>query len=156
MHDCPCGSGRKYEQCCGLYLDEGVPAETAEALMRSRYTAHCKENLGYLFRTWHPETRPGHNALNLQKDILWTGLEIISTEAGRPGDEQGMVEFVAQWVSSGQTLSMHEKSRFVCQEGQWLYVDGDVRQERPTPVKVGRNDLCPCGSGRKYKKCCSP
>jgi len=155
MVDCPCGSGQEYKKCCSRYLDESMLADSAVALMRSRYTAYTKKDVDHLLRSWHPTTRPRSGKFNLQEDISWTGLEIVSTEGGGPGDVQGTVGFIARFISSGKSGCLHEKSRFVRQDGQWLYVNGDILQEKPaTGAKIGRNDQCPCGSGRKYKKCC--
>jgi SEC-C motif-containing protein len=146
---CPCGTGRTFGACCGPYVEGQRPAATAQALMRSRYSAYVRRDPGYLLRTWHPSTRP--DDLDLGDDILWLGLEILRSEAGGPDDREGVVEFIAHYRSGVQRQSLHEASRFVREGGVWLYVAGDVRHSRQRP---GRNDPCPCGSGRKYKRCC--
>ena len=153
--NCPCGSGKTYGDCCGPVLAGTKRAMTAEALMRSRYTAYTKKDGSYLLRTWHQETRPEVSQLGLDDPVTWTGLEIIATESGKEGDSRGVVEFIARFVQNGRTRQLHERSRFVCQDGAWFYVDGDSPGPlSDTPAKIGRNEPCPCGSGKKFKKCC--
>lgn len=119
---CPCGSGLALASCCGPRLDGSVPAETAEALMRSRYTAYATRDAGYVFRTWHPRTRPDEVTLD---DTRWTGLEVLRVEAGGADDATGVVEFVATWRSGRDVGRLHEVSRFEQRARRWLYVDGD-------------------------------
>ncbi|MFI5686361.1 YchJ family protein [Streptomyces sp. NPDC051636] len=115
---CPCGLPETYEACCGRY-HSGAAAPTAEALMRSRYSAFVKEDTGYLMRTWHPRTRP--ERLELDPGMRWTGLEILGTAGGSAFHTTGTVEFRASY--RGGTL--RERSRFERVEGDWVYVDGD-------------------------------
>lgn len=121
---------------------------TAEALMRSRYSAFVLKLSDYLSATWHPSTRP--DSLDIgNDDTVWQRLVIVSTEKGSEADRDGVVEFAA-FYSGGQ---LHERSRFVKEDGRWFYVEGDILPLIASE-KVGRNDPCPCGSGKKYKKCC--
>ena len=155
MKSCPCGSNKPYEQCCGPYLRGSDAAPTAEALMRSRYTAYSEKNAAYLLTSWHPSTRPEPDELGLNDTVSWSGLEIIMTKAGGKDDETGVVEFIAHYFNAKRLGSIHERSRFGRHEGRWVYVDGEVQVQRPEhPGKIGRNDPCYCGSGKKYKKCC--
>ena len=117
---CPCGSGAALAACCGRYLG-GIPAPTPEALMRSRYTAFAVGDADYLARTWHPGTRP--ETLDLEPDLRWRGLEIVSAEAGH---KRGTVEFRASWSQGGTRGVLHERSRFVRQSERWWYLDGVV------------------------------
>lgn len=150
---CPCGSGVDYAQCCGPYLSGERHAPTAEALMRSRYTAYTRDDRDYIARTWDPETVPDL-ADNLG-DIVWCGLDVQATETGGINDSVGMVEFVAHYQAQGKPGSLHEVSHFRKADGQWLYVGGETVAQQPVRVnKTGRNEPCPCGSGRKFKKCC--
>ncbi|RLK61750.1 YchJ family protein [Actinokineospora cianjurensis] len=121
---CPCGTGHPYADCCGR-AHRGTPAPTAEALMRSRYTAFTRADTDYLTRTWHPDTRPTN--LTLDPDQHWTHLEILSTEAGTPTHTTGTVEFRAHYHHRGHPDSLHELSRFTRLADQWLYLDGDIR-----------------------------
>jgi SEC-C motif-containing protein len=122
--------------------------------MRSRYSAFALGNSAYLLRTWHPSTSP--NELNLETSAAWCSLEVLAIEGGKEHDDKGIVEFKAQYINQGKVGTMHEVSRFVKQEGRWFYVDGDLRDTSGELQKVGRNEPCPCGSGRKFKKCCGP
>ena len=124
---CPCGSGKSYPACCGSYLDHGQPPATAETLMRSRYSGYVLAREEYLLRTWHKSTRPG--TLDLSSDtgtVNWLGLKIVRTEAGNPGDTRGVVEFVARYKVGGKAHRLHETSRFIREDGQWLYLDGTL------------------------------
>lgn len=153
---CPCGSGIPYAVCCEPLLSGHTQAATAEALMRSRYTAYAERNIGYLLRTWHPSTRP--SVLDPATMPDWCSLEIVRTERGGAGDEEGLVEFVATALLGKRLCKLHEASRFVREGGQWYYLDGDMtgagESVEADTAKVGRNDPCSCGSGRKFKKCC--
>ncbi len=124
---CPCGLGQDYAACCGLYIGRAAAAPTAEALMRSRYSAYVRSDAKYLLRTWHVSTRPQNLELGAERAVKWLGLEILMTEAGGGGDAQGAVEFVARYKVNGKSCRLHERSRFIKEDGQWFYVDGDVR-----------------------------
>ncbi|GAA1640035.1 YchJ family protein [Georgenia ruanii] len=126
-HDarCPCLSAERYGACCGRYhagLAGGPHAPTAEALMRSRYSAFAVGDAAYLLGTWHPTTRPP--VLELDDDLTWRRLDILRA-AGGPFDTDGVVEFVAHHRSSAGRGTLHEVSRFVREDGRWWYVDGD-------------------------------
>lgn len=118
---CPCGSARSYPECCGLY-HSGVPAPDAQSLMRSRYSAFVLGNEPYLLATWHPGTRPASIAFD--KNQKWLGLTVV--DARVTGEHSAEVEFIARSrVSSAAAVRHHERSRFVRENGKWLYVDGD-------------------------------
>ncbi len=163
---CPCGSGTEFDSCCGPLLSGEKTGMTAEAVMRSRYTAFVKSNLEHLIRTVDAPLRKEMAEEDVEewnKGVVWKGLTVMKTKAGGPSDSSGMVEFVARFEKDGEDKSLHEKARFKKRHGVWLYVDGvtkylDESHSAPTTpvasVKVGRNDPCPCGSGKKYKKCC--
>ena len=155
MKTCPCNPQKTFEECCGPYLNSKALPPTAEALMRSRYSAYVRKDHEYLLRTWHTSSRPTAESLDMPEDFNWTGLEILHTEAGGPGDENGTVEFVANYQTPAITNRLHEKSSFVREDGQWYYVDGKTLTDQPLrSEKLGRNQPCHCGSGKKYKKCC--
>ncbi|WP_245944740.1 YchJ family protein [Crenobacter cavernae] len=126
---CPCGSGRAYATCCGVY-HQGAAAPTAEALMRSRYSAYALGLEAYLLASWHPDTRP--ERFDLAEDagrLKWIGLEIKATGQGREADGVGTVEFVARYKVGGRAERMSETSRFERVAGRWVYRDGDVNDE---------------------------
>lgn len=143
---CPCGSGLTLAVCCGP-LHAGRPAATAEALMRSRYAAYVLGDAGYLRTTWQADTCPADLSFG---DTAWLGLRILRCERGQLGDVEGTVEFEAAFRDGPRVMGLHETSRFVRAGGRWFYVGGETRL---TPF--GRNDPCPCGSGRKLKHCCA-
>ncbi|MEG3629265.1 YchJ family protein [Streptomyces poriticola] len=116
---CPCGLPEAYEACCGRYHRGAASAPTAEALMRSRYSAFVRRNAEYLLRTWHPRTRPGR--LDLDPMMRWTGLEILDTADGSAFHSTGTVTFRA----SHRGGSLHERSRFERVDGLWVYVGGE-------------------------------
>ncbi|WP_367273674.1 YchJ family protein [Parvibaculum sp.] len=154
---CPCGSGRALAACCGPYLEGAALPPTAEALMRSRYSAFATGNIDYLEETLMPGTRGDFDRAAVgewSKSSEWTGLLIRSVEAGSESDTEGYVEFVAQFRQEGTDRVHHETGHFGKQDGRWYYVDGVMGTRPRTVVKIGRNDPCSCGSGKKYKKCC--
>ncbi|MEU4015657.1 YchJ family metal-binding protein [Microbacterium sp. NPDC028030] len=120
---CPCSSGDVFGGCCGPLL-RGVPAPTAERLMRSRYTAFGLHDEVHLLRTWHSSARP--STVEFEPDLEWRRLVILDRHAGGPFDRDGVVEFEAFWRQGAQRGSLHERSRFVREDRQWYYVDGDV------------------------------
>lgn len=126
---CPCGSGRAYRQCCGPLHDGTVAAATAEALMRSRFSAFARGHADYLLSSWHPGTRP--ERLDLDEQITWRRLQIVDTESGGADDDTGIVEFRAQYLQHGKRHILHERSRFSrARDGTWRYVDGDFGDGR--------------------------
>ncbi|OBA59920.1 zinc chelation protein SecC [Mycobacterium sp. 1100029.7] len=118
---CPCGSGAGYRACCGPLHDGDSQARTAEELMRSRYSAFARGHADYLFRTWHPRTRPAD--VSVDPHITWIGLNVIDTVAGGPDDASGEVEFTALFESAGNSGSLHERSRFERRAGRWFYLN---------------------------------
>jgi SEC-C motif-containing protein len=157
---CPCGNSQTYAQCCGSYHD-GARPETAEKLMRSRYSAYVVGKIPYIAETNDPQTGGDFDAEAAEtwsRQSEWKGLEIVATREGQKGDATGEVEFIARYSAEGESHEHHEVSLFRFDEGQkrWFYRDGKtVRQpERRTEPKLGRNDPCHCGSGKKFKKCC--
>ena len=118
---CPCGSGRTYGECCGLYHD-GESAPTAEALMRSRYSAYVLQLEHYLLETWHASTRPPSLDLAQEEATRWLGLEIRHHQ--RTGPDSATVEFVARYKIAGRGFRLHEISRFIREDACWYYVDG--------------------------------
>ncbi|GAA1885810.1 YchJ family protein [Asanoa iriomotensis] len=117
---CPCGSGQSYDRCCGPLHRGAAVAATAERLMRSRYSAFAVGDADYLLRTWHSRTRP--ESLELDPAQRWVGLEVLATRTGGVDDRSGVVEFRASYRHGGRTDDLHERSRFVREDGEWVYV----------------------------------
>ena len=125
---CPCGSNNDYEQCCGKYISGNELPQTAELLMRSRYTAFVTANVDYILKTYHPNTRPRNQRsaiLQWTKSVEWTGLKVISSQQSQSNDESGTVEFIASYIENGQPAAIHETSVFKKIKGMWLYVSGE-------------------------------
>jgi SEC-C motif-containing protein len=159
MSDCHCGSGQPYELCCGPVLSGERPALTAEDLMRARYSAYVEKDIDFLGNSLHPAHRGDWDRAATERwanAAEWLGLEVRETVDGQAGDEEGTVEFVASFREHGAVRHHQELGRFAREDGAWFYVEGDLPRpatQRNT-AKVGRNEPCPCGSGKKYKKCC--
>jgi SEC-C motif domain protein len=175
---CPCGSQRAYDDCCGPYISGSGNPPTAEALMRSRYTAFTHGFFDYIGKTFALRSQAEAHAEGARQ---WAAsgsfkrLKVVSTTEGGENHRRGLVEFVATYVQDGETWDHHEVSRFERDaNGHWAYAGGDGHRHREGQVhhdhhhlhqhggqtvrhdqpKTGRNDPCPCGSGKKFKKCC--
>lgn len=122
---CPCG-GASYAQCCGRFIDKGEVPQTAEQLMRSRYTAYVLRNVAYLKATWHSTTRPADD-LAQDDGTKWLGLEVRKHV---PDGDKATVEFVARYKVGGRAHRLHEVSRFVREDGKWFYVDGSFPETK--------------------------
>jgi SEC-C motif-containing protein len=159
---CPCGSGKTFGECCAPLLSGAVQAKTAEALMRARYTAYVTVAIDFLMDTLvKPEgvdttdaDIEGTKAWSEQS--TWNGLTIVRTEKGGEADSEGVVEFEADYTRHGLRDKYHETANFKKVDGTWLYESGEVLTQtvKREGRKVGRNEPCPCGSGKKYKQCC--
>lgn len=160
MDLCPCGSGNNYADCCEPYIRGTQSAPTAEALMRSRYAAYVKTEIDYIYETTHERQRDKFNRKESEawsRKTDWYSLEIRNTEAGGADDQTGEVEFIARYRNKGKMAQHHEVAEFKKEGDQWFFYDGHApkyEQVKRNGTKIGRNDPCPCGSGKKYKKCC--
>lgn len=153
---CSCHSEHPYEACCEPYISGKENPPTCERLMRSRFSAFQLRNSEYLLESWDLSTRPAH--LKFDKDERrWSSLKIVNTIGGEEHDERGVVEFKATYELGDDTYLFHEISRFVRQKGKWAYLDATF----PYHGKIAhmgqtlKNAPCPCGSGKRFKKCCS-
>lgn len=126
IKDCPCGrvhQGQRlaYQDCCGPLLETDAFAPDAQSLMRSRYSAFVLERRDYLLRTWHVSHRPG--LLEFDPGVKWLGLDVRQHRV--LDDSHAEVEFIArQKPAGGPAVRLHERSRFIREDGRWLYVDG--------------------------------
>ena len=157
---CPCGSGSTFKECCKKIVAGKQRAATAEALMRARYSAYVNGEIAFLGKSLVASDQGGFDADGARtwsEKADWQGLEILATERGQADDTDGVVEFIARYRMDDVEQAHHERAKFVRESGAWRYAGGRVigvdpyRREEP---KVGRNDPCACGSGKKYKKCC--
>jgi SEC-C motif-containing protein len=127
--------------------------------MRSRYTAYTLGAIDYIVDTHLPETRESLDreaSSQWAQESKWLGLEIVTTQAGQATDNEGGVEFIARFSQDGTEYEHHENSRFLKVDGKWYFSEGRIVPKTVvnTAPTVGRNDPCPCGSGKKFKKCC--
>ena len=166
MKNCHCGSGLQYSECCEPYIAGKAKAPTAEALMRSRYSAYVEHAVDYVMNTC--AVKDGKDAADYKstrdwsEKSTWLGLKITSVEKGGPEDTEGTVEFEASYERDGLRDVHQEKAKFKKESGadgdpgEWLYDEGTIvpRTVVRSSPKVGRNEPCSCGSGKKYKHCC--
>ncbi|MDI9849336.1 YchJ family protein [Rhodoblastus sp. 17X3] len=161
---CPCRALAQdklaFADCCGPYLARTKFPPTAEALMRSRYSAFAQGDVDYLFDTLADDQRTDFDRAatsDWAKKSEWLGLDILATEQGQEGDQTGVVSFAAHFNRDGKKLTHKERSLFGRDgEGRWRFAR-ELPMKGETVVRgaqPGRNDPCPCGSGKKYKKCC--
>lgn len=146
---CPCGSAVEYSLCCQPYLSGTQVAPDPSHLMRSRYSAFVMKDAEYLISTWHPNCQAATFRAEIEAGFArtqWLGLAVFEHAAGK-NDSEGYVSFIARFNENGKTGAIIERSRFLKENGRWYYIDG-------TRPQFGRNDPCPCGSGKKFKKCC--
>ena len=154
---CPCGSGASFATCCEPIITGARASETAEELMRARYSAFVTGAIDFIVESTHSRTRKEIDLSFIRdwsQNSVWRGLQILETKV--LNEDKAYVSFEAQYTQNGQDQNHREKSLFEREDGQWRFLTGDelknptVRYEAPKP---GRNDPCPCGSGKKYKKC---
>jgi SEC-C motif domain protein len=153
---CPCGSGKAFADCCGPILSGKQPASNAEQLMRARFTAHAIRDFAFVHRTYRPTSRQPYVPVPDGPVTEWTRLEIHNHSLGKTPDV-ATVEFSAYGKEGGAEQVLHEKAEFIMEGGEWIYTR--PLREGPMPIrnetrKPGRNEPCPCGSGKKYKHCC--
>jgi SEC-C motif domain protein len=157
---CPCGSHKAYRLCCGPFISGAQIPATPEALMRSRYAAFTQANMEYIANTMQGAVKKQFNVESSKQwaqHVTWLGLDIINATPVTEQDEKGFVEFIARYRFQNKTENIHERSEFHKQDGRWFYVNGEAGNktaQQRNSEKIGRNDLCPCGSGKKFKKCC--
>lgn len=167
MSTCPCRildqqNPLSYESCCAPFITGKNKAPTAETLMRARYSAYVVKAIDYIDETQinlPKETFDKAEALKWAESSEWKGLEIKKTQKGTATDNTGIVEFVAHYkdIASGTELRHHETSLFHKEGSDWKFKEGQVHGAQPVKrlePKLGRNDVCSCGSGKKFKKCC--
>ncbi len=126
---CPCGSNKPFSFCCEPAIEGQKPAQTAEALMRSRYTAFALGAVNYLVQTTAEEQRNPDDARLIEAQVkatTWVGLKIIDTVRGGKDDKEGVVEFIARFEADDQTGELQERSNFRKENNHWYYVDGEV------------------------------
>ena len=159
--DVPYSDSQALEAYCLPFVQGEKLPQTAAELMASRYVAYATGAIDYLLATHDPSSRARADRKATEewsKRAEWRSLELLSTERGGPDDDDGVVEFVARYAIDGVEYKHHERSDFKRIDGRWFFMNGEKVSAPPvrrTGEKVGRNDPCPCGSGKKHKKCCA-
>ncbi|MFP3350615.1 YchJ family protein [Pseudoalteromonas sp. SIMBA_153] len=148
---CFCGSQQLYADCCEPFHLKIKQPQTPEQLMRARYSAYAVKNAAFVRESYAKE-KQAENSLSEIKDFA-TSCRFINLTVLDSGynDETGFVKFKAHYFYQDLYCELAEHSKFIKEDEQWRYLDGEI-----TPVadiKVKRNDTCPCGSNKKYKKC---
>jgi SEC-C motif-containing protein len=170
---CACGTGKTFETCCKPFITGANEPDTAEELMRARYTAYTIGDIDYIKESLTMDSRTDFDSAATKEwaeSSEWLGLKIVSTKKGGKADKKGTVEFIATFKQKDKTYEHHEVSEFRKNaQGHWRFVDGEAHlhedgkghehHEKQKPVvreapKTGRNEPCPCGSGKKFKQCC--
>lgn len=147
---CLCGSGSSYTDCCKKIHSDHSAAFSAEMLMRSRYSAFVLEDSTHILKTWIENKRP--SALNFDDHpVTWINLTINNAKDGQINDSTGQVDFTSTYIEAGQLCTLSEVSNFKKLDNLWYYVDGVCDVDKR---KLERNRPCPCGSGKKFKRCC--
>ena len=142
---CICGNKKSYDECCGAIISGDRKALHVEELMRSRYSAYVRGDGRYLVLSTKKENQYEDDAELIEEfssKVDWLKLDVLHVETNK-------VEFKAYYKDADSIKVLHEKSNFIQENGIWLYVDGELYNS-----KVERNETCPCGSGKKFKKCC--
>ena len=125
---CPCGNLRAYDDCCGRF-HRGEAPDTAQQLVRARYSAFVMMLEDYLLETWHPSTRPPDLCLADSIGTRWLGLELKSHQ---PKGDRATVEFTARYrIGGGPAQQQNEISRFIREGGAWYYLDGEFPAAKP-------------------------
>ena len=154
MSDCHCGKQLSFEDCCQMIINDLSLAKTAEQVMRARYSAYVTCEIDFLHDSLHPDNRDEFDFDSTQQwaeSSNWHSLNIIGLKAGTEQDKTGSVDFIAHYTDADKVDRRHcERSQFKRVENSWFFCDGQTI----APEKIGRNDPCVCGSGKKYKKCC--
>lgn len=154
MTDCYCGAEASFDDCCAPIINGEKTAVTAEQLMRARFSAYSTAAIDFLHDSLHPSGQENFDFEATKKwaeNSEWLNLRVLSTKSGQANDKVGSVEFIATYKGQdGQEVQHAERSQFKNINSKWFFCDG----QSIAPQKVGRNDPCNCGSGKKYKKCC--
>lgn len=153
-NQCPCCSGKPFKSCCEPFLKDEKKPETAEHLMRSRYTAFVLKDMEYIANTQAENAADGFDLEEAKKSAnhaKWCGLSIIDP-GKKNGSDKDEVEFCARYIAGDQLHLLHERSQFKKINGQWFYTSGTLIPH--TPIAIKSNQACPCGSKKKYSQCC--
>lgn len=169
---CFCGSNANFSSCCQPYINNTIPVQTAEQLMRSRFSAYAIGDAQYIYDTYAKSSRSAQSVKDIDdwsKACVWIALNIYPTDSQGDNKTSNIVEFSAFYITNNTLCELREKSRFVIEESthhhplkQWYYLDGDIISHTEL-ANIKRNELCPCNhyltswvvkKGKKFKHCC--
>ena len=156
---CPCGSEKTLTLCCLPLIQGKKKPVTAEDLLRARYVAFTRADVDYILSTHHTRTVKEVKREEIEdwsKNSKWLGMKILQKLKGEAADPDGQIAFHVQYEAEGKVNDHYELSQFEKEDGDWRFVDAQGLKQGPmvrTEPKVGRNDACSCGSGKKFKKC---
>lgn len=158
--ECPCCSGKDFVECCKDIVAGTKFAHSPLELMRSRYTAHVCKEMPHIVRTMRNKALKLFDVEKTKEEwfeqCTWTKLEIIDAPAITKHSKEGIVEFKAYYTFQDGEHVLHERSKFQKIGEQWFYIAGQTKNPKiESTEKIGRNDACVCGSGKKFKRCCS-
>jgi SEC-C motif-containing protein len=153
LQECPCGGG-EFSDCCGPIIDGSVQAQTPEQLMKARYSAYATGAIDFLGKSTHSKTRKQFDPIGAEswsRNSRWLGLNILGVDSFLP--DRAHVNFEARYEDKDGVVILHrERSLFEREDDEWRFVSGGAIPA--VSQKIGRNEPCPCGSGKKHKKCC--
>lgn len=147
---CYCGSAKEFSLCCQPLISGQVKAEHCEQLMRSRYSAYCHRDIPYLHQTYHPSKQPANSPASLAYFADNSHFIQLTIMSSKQTTTEGFVSFNVRYIQQNTLFEFNERSRFIYEKA-WYYLDGMLDDK--APVKIGRNELCPCGSAKKFKHC---
>lgn len=150
---CPCQSNLNFEQCCQPFISGSALPETAEQLMRSRYTAYQQAQADYLYQTQSPDTRTPDLLAEIKQfaqSVKFVDLTVLSHQP--ISDVSAEVTFIAAYIDANKLVEMQECSQFIKLHGTWYYTQGELEVKHK---KLSKNQECVCGSGKKFKRCCA-
>lgn len=148
---CHCGNSQTFETCCSPIINGEIKAKNAEQLMRSRYSAYCEKNSEYIHNTYANSKRAANSVREIAAFAELADFIGLTVYRFEESDNTAIVHFKADYLCDGYYCQLEETSNFTLEDGYWRYLDGTLTPH--TEQKIGRNDKCPCGSNKKFKKC---
>ncbi len=158
MQPCPCGFDAAFRDCCEQIINGTRESQSATELLRARYSAFATGAIDFIISTTHTRTRREVDPASIREwseTSIWHGLHLLDSKD--VDEDTTYISFEAHFSQNGKDVHHRETSLFERDHGKWMFVTG-TEMKNPTvryeTARPGRNDPCPCQSGRKYKKCC--
>jgi SEC-C motif domain protein len=147
---CYCGSTKAFDVCCAPFISSQAAATSCEQLMRSRYSAYCHKAIDYIYNTYHHSVQANNPKAALAAFAYNSHFIALQVLCSEQHEQEGYVSFNIKYLQQNMLCEFSERSRFIF-NGEWYYVDGILTET--APVKIARNNSCPCNSGKKFKQC---